>query len=287
MSRTVYVNGAYLSEDEATVSIFDRAFLFADGVYEVTAVVDGGLVDFDAHIARLHRSLDEMEMASPLSDSDFAAMHKELISRNGLTEGIVYMQVTRGAAERDFAFPDQATPTLIAFTQVKSLTNSELAQTGVNVVTLPDIRWKRRDIKSTALLAQALTKELAKQQGAFEGWMVEDGFITEGTSSSAFIVQDDRKIVTRPLSNAILPGVTRRAVLMLAKTADVTVDERLFSVEEAKAAREAFLTSASSFVLPVVEIDGARIGDGKPGPVTDLFRKLYLDEARRGELEKQ
>lgn len=282
MSRTVYVNGAYLSEDEATVSIFDRAFLFADGVYEVTAVVDGELVDFDAHIARLHRSLGEMEMASPISDSEYAAMHKELISRNGLVEGIVYMQVTRGTAERDFAFPDNTQPTLIAFTQVKSLTNSELAETGVNVVTLPDIRWKRRDIKSTALLAQALTKELAKQQGAFEGWMVEDGFVTEGTSSSAFIVQDGGTIVTRPLSNAILPGVTRRAILKLAENTDVKVDERPFSAEEAKAADEAFLTSASSFVLPVVEIDGVQIGNGKPGPVTELFRRLYLEEARRG-----
>jgi D-alanine transaminase len=282
MSRTVYVNGAYLSEDEATVSIFDRAFLFGDGVYEVTAVVDGRLVDFDAHLARLHRSLGEMEMGSPISDSEYAAMHEQLIDRNGLAEGIVYMQVTRGAAERDFAFPDEAKPTLIAFTQVKSLTNSELAEAGVNVVTLSDIRWKRRDIKSTALLAQALTKEAAKQRGAFEGWMVEDGFVTEGTSSSAFIVQNGRKIVTRPLSNAILPGVTRRAILILAENTDVTVDERPFSVEEAKAADEAFLTSASSFVLPVVEIDGVRIGDGKPGPVTDLFRRLYLDEARRG-----
>jgi len=282
MSRTVYVNGAYLSEDEATVSIFDRAFLFGDGVYEVTAVVDGRLVDFDAHLARLHRSLGEMEIASPISDSEYAAMHEQLIDRNGLAEGIVYMQVTRGAADRDFAFPDEAKPTLIAFTQVKSLTNSELAETGVNVVTLSDIRWKRRDIKSTALLAQALTKEAAKQRGAFEGWMVEDGFVTEGTSSSAFIVQDGRKIVTRPLSNAILPGVTRRAILILAKNTDVSVDERSFSVEEAKAADEAFLTSASSFVLPVVEIDGVRIGDGKPGPVTDLFRRLYLDEVRRG-----
>ena len=282
MPRTVYVNGAYLSEDEATVSIFDRAFLFADGVYEVTAVVDGRLVDFDAHMARLHRSLGEMEMASPISDGEYAAMHRELIDRNNLAEGIVYMQVTRGAADRDFAFPDNSKPTLIAFTQVKSLTNSELAKTGVNVVTLPDIRWKRRDIKSTALLAQALTKEVAKQRGAFEGWMVEDGFVTEGTSSSAFIVRGGVTIVTRPLSNEILPGVTRRAILKLAENTEVEVDERPFSVGEVKAAGEAFLTSASSFVLPVVEIDGVRIGDGRPGPVTDMFRRLYLEEARRG-----
>jgi len=282
MPRTVYVNGAYLSEDEATVSIFDRAFLFADGIYEVTAVVGGKLVDFDAHIARLHRSLGEMDMASPLSDGEYAAMHRQLIDRNRLDEGIVYMQVTRGAADRDFAFPDGTDPTLIAFTQVKTLINSELAKTGVNVVTLPDIRWKRRDIKSTALLAQALTKELAKQRGAFEGWMVEDGFVTEGTASSAFIVRDGTTIVTRPLSNAILPGVTRRAVLKMAENTEVKVDERSFTVDEAKAASEAFLTSASSFVLPVIEIDGVQIGNGKPGPVTDLFRRLYLDEAQRG-----
>jgi len=282
MSRTVFVNGNYLDEGEATISIFDRAFLFGDGVYEVTAVVDGQLVDFHSHLARLHRSLGEMKLASPMSGMGYETMHNELIARNGLVEGIIYMQVTRGSAERDFAFPEATKPNIIAFTQEKALTNSELARDGVKVVTLPDIRWKRRDIKSTALLAQALAKEAAKQQGAFEGWMVEDGFVTEGTSSSAFIVQDDRKIVTRPLSNSILPGVTRRAILQLAEKADVTVEERPFSVKEAKAAREAFLTSASSFVLPVIEIDGTQIGDGNPGPVTALFREKYLEVAQRG-----
>ncbi len=280
--RTIYVNGAYVSEAEATVSIFDRAFLFADGVYEVTAVLDGKLVDFDNHMARLARSLGELEIAAPLGDRELRVMHEELVARNALREGIVYMQISRGSADRDFAYPEGAQPTLVAFTQEKQLTHSPYAETGVKVVTLPDIRWKRRDIKSTALLAQAMAKEAAKRKGAFEGWMVEDGFVTEGTSSTSFIVLADRTVVTRPLSNAILPGVTRRAILALAERDDMVVDERPFTVEEALGASEAFLTSASSFVLPVVEIDGVKIGDGKPGPVARQFRELYLSEARKG-----
>ncbi len=281
-SRTVYVNGAWVAEEEATVSIFDRAFLFADGVYEVTAVLDGKLIDFDNHLARLGRSLGELEIAAPLSDDALAAMHEEIIKRNGLSQGIVYMQVSRGTADRAFAYPDDATPTIVAFTQEKPLTTSPLAETGVNVVTLPDIRWKRCDIKSTALLAQAMAKEAAKRRGAYEGWMVEDGYITEGTSSTSFIVLTGNIVVTRPLSNAILPGVTRRAVLRLAERETIEFVERPFTVEEALKAQEAFLTSASGFILPVVEIDGRRIGNGKPGPVTAQFLALYLDEARKG-----
>lgn len=279
MTRTVYVNGAYMPEDQAKISIFDRAFLFADGVYEVTAVVGGKMVDFDPHIARLHRSLDELEMACPLSDGALREMHEELIGRNGLDEGLVYMQITRGVADRDFTYPEAAEPTVIGFTQVKALIDSPQARSGVTVVTIPDIRWRRRDIKSTALLAQAMGKQAAKTHDAYEAWMVEDGYVTEGTSSSAFIVTGGDTIVTRQLSNDILPGVTRRAILKLSEDAGITVEERLFTVDEAKAASEAFLTSASSFVLPIVRIDGQQIGDGTPGPVVAKLREIYLKEA--------
>jgi D-alanine transaminase len=282
MTRTVYVNGDYVPEEEAKISIFDRAFLFGDGVYEVTAVLEGKLVDFGPHLERLHRSLKELDMSQPLSDEALRQMHEELRDRNGVTEGLIYMQITRGVAERDFAYPEKAPQTVIAFTQEKALADPPLAKQGVAVITIPDIRWQRRDIKSTAMLAQAMGKEAAKRGGAYEAWMVEDGHITEGTSCSAFIVKDGNVLVTRPLSNAILPGVTRRAILKLAAGGDITVEERLFTVEEAKSAREAFLTSASSFVLPVVEIDGVTIGSGKPGPVTEELRRLYVEEARGG-----
>ena len=282
MSRIVYVNGAYLPEDEAKISIFDRAFLFGDGVYEVTAVLDGKLVDYGPHIERLHRSLGELEMNQPISDDELLAMHEELKTRNNLTEGLIYMQITRGVAERDFAYPEGAPQTIIAFTMEAALADPPLAREGVKVITLPDIRWQRRDIKSTAMLAQAMGKQAARRGGAFEAWMVEDGHVTEGTSSSSFIVVDGSRLVTRPLSNQILPGVTRRAILALAAEGDVTVEERPFTVEEAKAASEAFLTSASSFVMPVVRIDDTTIGSGRPGPVTERLRQLYVEEARRG-----
>ena len=282
MSRIVYVNGAYLPEDEAKISIFDRAFLFGDGVYEVTAVLDGKLVDYGPHLARLHRSLGELEMGQPISDAELLAMHEELKTRNTLSEGLIYLQVTRGVAERDFAYPEEAPQTIIAFTMAMALADPPLAREGVKVITLPDIRWQRRDIKSTAMLAQAMGKQAARSVGAFEAWMVEDGHVTEGTSSSSFIVVDGNRLVTRPLSNQILPGVTRRAILALAAQGDVTVEERPFTVEEAKTASEAFMTSASTFVMPVVQIDDTTVGTGRPGPVTEKLRRLYVEEARRG-----
>lgn len=282
MTRTVYVNGEYVPEKKAKISVFDRAFLFGDGIYEVTAILDGKLVDFEPHLERLHRSLRELDMGQPLSDDELREMHEQLRDRNGITEGLIYMQITRGVAERDFAYPEEAEQTVIGFTQVKELANPPQAEDGVKIITIPDIRWQRRDIKSTAMLAQAMGKEAAKRAGAYEAWMVEDGHITEGTSCSAFIVTDDNVVVTRPLSNQILPGVTRRSLLQLAKGGDVSVTERLFTVDEAKSAKEAFLTSASSFVMPVVQIDGATVGAGKPGPVTKRLRELYLEEARRG-----
>ena len=279
MNRIVYVNGEYLPESEAKVSIFDRGFLFADGVYEVTPVINSKLVDYDPHMERLDRSLKELKMAWPCNIVEMTAMHNELIKRNNLSEGIIYMQVTRGVADRQFNFPKDIKSSLVAFTQVMKLVDNPNARTGVKVVTTPDIRWLRRDIKSIMLLAPVLGKEEAYQKGAAEGWMVEDGFVTEGTSSNAYIVKDD-KIITRPLSNRILAGCTRRALFRLAKEHGVGIEERLFTPEEAYAADEAFLSSASQFVMPITEIDGHRIGGGQPGPVVRKLREIFLEEAQ-------
>ena len=287
MSRIVYVNGSYVPEDEAKVSVFDRAFLFGDAVYEVTAVLDRRLVDFEAHLARLDRSLKEIALLSPLSHDALRALHAELIQRNGVDEGIVYLQITRGAADRDFAYPENAEPTVVAFTQSRPLIANPYAATGVKVITISDLRWKRRDIKSTSMLAQAMGKQEAKLEGAYEAWMVENGCVTEGTSSSAFILDAQGVVRTQPLGHHILPGVTRRAVLRLAALEGVDLEERPFSVAEALSAREAFMTAASAFVLPVVEIDGVAIGDGRPGPIARKFRALYIDEARNFGADKR
>ncbi len=277
--RTVFVNGEYVPEDQAKISIFDRGFLFADGVYEVTAVLDGKLVDAMPHLARLRRSLGELQIDMPMSEDELLDMHRELVSRNGVEEGGVYLQITRGAAERDFAFPNRSEPSVVAFTQAKLLHRPKFVETGVSVVTVPEIRWQRRDIKSVALLGQVLGKQMAKEQGAFEGWMVEDGVITEGTSSTAFIVDNEGRLITRHLSNAVLPGVTRLAVLDLVDQTGLDIEERPFTPDEAYAATEAFLTSASTFVAPVVEIDGRRIGSGRPGLIATKLRDLYIKRA--------
>jgi D-alanine transaminase len=280
VSRIVYVNGAYLLEDEAKISIFDRGFLFADGVYEVTAVISGHFVDYDPHIERLERSLAELRMAWPCGKDELRAMHKELVRRNKLDQGWVYMQITRGAADRDFKFPKDAKSSLVGFTQTKQLVDNVDAAKGVSVITVPDIRWTRRDIKSVMLLAPVLGKQAAAEAGCFEAWMVEDGHVTEGTSSNAYIVKDD-KVITRALSNSILAGVTRRTLFRLANEHGVEIVERSFTPEEAYAADEAFLTSSSNFVLPIVEIDKRRIGGGQPGPMARKLRKLFLEEAMR------
>jgi len=279
MVRTVYVNGEYLPENEGKVSIFDRGFLFADGVYEVTAVVNGKLVDYGPHMERLGRSLGELRMGWPCTREELDAMHHEMVRRNALKEGIIYMQVTRGAADRAFNFPKaDVKPTLIAFTQEMKLVENPNAVTGIKVVTTPDLRWARRDIKTVMLLAPVLGKQEAYEKGAQEGWMVENGFITEGTSSNAYIVKDG-KVITRGLSNEILAGCTRRALFRLAKEQGVEIVERKFTPEEAYTADEAFLTSASQFVMPIVEIDGKRIGGGQPGPVVRKLREIFLKEA--------
>jgi D-alanine transaminase len=277
MARIVYVNGEFVPENEGKISIFDRGFLFADGVYEVTAVINGRLVDYDPHMQRLERSLNELRMGWPCSRYELKAMHLEMVKRNGLNEGIIYMQVTRGAADRDFKFPKEAKPTLIAFTQAMSLADNPNARTGVKAISIPDIRWARRDIKTVMLLASVLGKQAAYEQGANEAWMVEDGFVTEGTSSNAYIVKDG-KVITRGLSNDILAGCTRRSLFRLAKEHGIEIEERRFTMDEAYAADEAFLTSASQFVMPIVDIDGKRIGGGQPGPVVRKLRELFLEE---------
>jgi D-alanine transaminase len=281
MSRTVYVNGSFVPEADAKISIFDRAFLFAEGVYEVTAVLGGKPLDLENHLARLDRSLAEMEIAPPLTHEALRALHAELIARNRVEEGIVYIEISRGVADRDFLYPEAVPPTVVAFTQSRPLLDNPYAETGIKVITVPDIRWKRRDIKSTALLAQTMGKQEAKRRRAYEAWMVEDGFVTEGTSSTAFILDVNGTIRTQPLGHHILPGVTRRAVLRLAREQGVDIEERPFTVAEAREAREAFISAASAFVLPVVEIDGQAIGDGRPGPVARAFRRLYIEEARK------
>lgn len=281
MSRIVHLNGQFVPEEEAKVSVFDRGYLFADGVYEVTAVIDGRLIDYEPHVERLDRSLRELQMAWPVSRERLREVHDVLLRRNGFREGRIYMQVTRGVAERDFAYPAGVPTSLLAFPQIAPVVANPKAETGVRVVTMPDIRWKRRDIKSIALLAQCMGKQQAVEAGAYEGWMVEDGLVTEGTSSTAYIVKQDR-ILTRPLSNAILPGVTRRSILKLAAERGIALEERPFAPAEAHAADEAFLTSASAFVMPVVEIDGNRIGGGQPGPLTRRLREIYLEAALAG-----
>ncbi len=280
MSRIVYVNGEYVPEEEAKVSVFDRGFLFADGVYEVTSVLGGKLIDFAGHATRLARSLAELEMDNPLSAEEWLEVHRELVARNAIDEGLVYLQVTRGAADRDFAYPKDATPTVVLFTQSKpGLADNPTAKVGIKVISIPDIRWGRRDIKTVQLLYPSMGKMAAKKAGADDAWMIEDGAVTEGTSNNAYIVKG-RTIITRNLSNDILHGITRAAVLRFAREAQMEVEERAFTIEEAKAADEAFITSASTFVMPVVEIDGAPVGSGAPGPVAARLREIYLDESR-------
>ena len=279
MSRIVYVNGAYLPEEEAKISVFDRGFLFADGVYEVSSVLAGKLIDNAAHMARLERSLGELKMAPPLPLDEIPPIQREIVERNGLDQGTVYLQVTRGAADRDFPFPKDATSSLVIFSQERNLLEDPAAARGISVVTLPDVRWQRRDIKTVQLLAPALAKQAALDAGANDAWLVEDGHITEGSSNNAYIVTLDGTIVTRALSNAILHGITRRAVLALAEREGLKVEERSFTPEEAYEAGEAFITSASTFVYPVVKIDGRILGNGVPGPVSTKLRQLYIEMA--------
>lgn len=283
MGRIVYVNGAYVDESEAVVSVFDRGFVMADAVYEVTTVIDGKLIDYAGHMARLARSLGELGIAAPATPDELLAIHRELVAQNGVVHGAVYLQVTRGnPGDRDFVFPDPAkvAPTLVMFTQSKGAPEDvPSGRDGWKVISLPDLRWGRRDIKTVQLLYPSMAKMMARAAGVDDAWLVEDGKVTEGTSNNTYIVKDGA-IITRDLSNDILHGITRAAVLRLAREAQMKVEERAFTIDEARAADEAFATSASAFVTPVVEIDGTPVGTGKPGPLARRLREIYLEESR-------
>ncbi len=279
-SRIVYVNGRFCPIGEATVSIMDRGFLFGDGIYEVSAVLDGRLVDNPAHLKRLDRCLGEINIRNPHTVPEWIALQSRLIESNRVVEGLVYIEVTRGAWERDFTCPPDLEPGVVMFTQSKAVADVPAAKSGVSVISVPDMRWARRDIKSVNLLPQVLAKFAAKTAGVAEAWMVQDGFVTEGASSTAFIISAAGEIITRPLSSAVLPGITRHTIMALAKAHSLKLVERLFTLEEAYQAREAFFTSASSFVMPVVRIDSETIGSGTPGPLASDLRARYIAAAR-------
>ncbi|HYD29103.1 D-amino-acid transaminase [Brevundimonas sp.] len=283
MSRVAYVNGQYVPHGQATIHVEDRGFQFADGVYEVWSVFDGRMADFDGHMARLHRSLNELRIPIPMTREALERVLKETVRRNRVREGLVYIQVTRGTARRDHPFPAEGTPPSVVVT-ARSLPLSKgnaAAEKGVAVITQPDIRWGRCDIKTVGLLPNVLAKQAAREHGAAEAWMVDEmGLVTEGSSTNAWIVDETGKLRTRDTQSNILHGITRAAVMRMAAEEGLEVEERAFSVEEAKRAREAFYTSASGFVMPAVSIDGAKIGDGKPGPIATKLRALYIDQAR-------
>ncbi len=272
-----WLNDQFVPEDQAQISIFDRGLLFGDGVYEVAAVFNGRLLDADLHLARLERSLAAIALPAPQSAVAWIDLMQSLVDQNAITEGLVYVQVTRGVAERDFAFPSPIIPTCFAYARQKAL-RTDVHVRGIALHVVPDIRWARRDIKSTAMLAQVLAKQAAKAAGAYEALMHDRGVITEGGSSTGWIVQHGT-VLTRPLSHAILAGITREVTLDLASREGIPTLERAFTLDEAREAEECFITSATSFVLPVVRIDDVVIGNGEPGPVSMRLRDAYLARA--------
>lgn len=276
--RTVFLNGAYVPETEAKVSIFDRGYLMADAVYEYTAVIGGKLIDFPGHMARLQTSLEALDFGYRVDPEEFLGIHRALISRNSIDVGGVYLQISRGVADRSFPFPNALTPTISAFTQTINFLDHPANETGLKVISVDDGRWARSDIKSVQLLYTCMARTRAVNAGAQDAFFVRDGLVTEATAANAFIVRDGR-LITRALSPDILHGVTRRAVLDLAATQDVALEERGFSVEEVKMADEAFVTASPMYVLPVVQIDGEQIGSGGPGPITRTLRTLFLEHA--------
>lgn len=277
-----YVNGQYRPEEQATVSVFDRGFLFADAVYEVTAIINGKLVDFENHIARLQRSCHELQLDLPYSVDEIKQIHTQLIERNNINEGLIYLQFTRGnAKQRNFLFPDKETKsTLVLFAQKTNIVDNLKVKNGITAVTVDDIRWGRCDIKTVALLAASLAKEHAKQQGADDAIFVKDGIVTEGSSSNCFIVNQYNQLQTRGLTHEILPGITRKAVISLAQEQGIEIIEKAFSLEEMLTAKEVFMTSATTLVCPVIKINHQVIGDGKPGSIAIRLREIYLENTK-------
>lgn len=280
MTRTVYLNGKFCAADQAKISIFDRGFLFADAVYEVIAVLDGKLVNFAAHMNRLRRSLGEIDIPEPLSEAGYLSVMQQLVSRNGLGEGLVYLEISRGVAERDFLYPDNLEPTVTMFTQVKTLVASANGRNGIKLRSAEDIRWARRDIKSTGMLAQVMAKQAARLAGANEAVLVAGGYVTEGGSCNIYIVKNG-VVITRQLGNEILAGVTRASLLSLARDNRIKIDERPFTLDEAFAADEVFTSSASTFICPVVAIDERPVNSGTIGPVVRQLQQVYAVHARR------
>ncbi len=283
MGRIAYVNGRYVAHGEAAVHIEDRGFQFADGVYEYFAVFNGRLADAAGHLERLWRSLSEIRIRPPMSEAALLIVMRETVRRNRVRDGAVYLQITRGAAPRDHAFPHPSTPPSVVVTakSVDFAAEQAKADAGVAVITRPDNRWGRCDIKTIGLLPNALAKQAAREAGAYEAWLVDDlGFVTEGASTNAWIIDEEGALRTRDTNANILRGITRKTLIDLAAEAGVTISQRPFTVDEAKAAREAFITAASTLVLPVTRIDGHQVGDGRPGPVGLKLRALYEQNAR-------
>ena len=278
MDRTVYLNGAWVAEGDAKVSVFDRGFLFADAIYEVTAIIHGKLVDYPGHLARLKRSLDALGIAKPVAEAELLDLHKEIARRNGIEDGLIYLQVSRGVQDRDFVFPEAMEPTFVMFTQTKKVLDNPKWKTGLSVKTVPEGRWSDRQIKTVQLLYSSLRKTEANRQGYDDVLFVENGHITEASSANFHIVTQEGVLVTRDLSNALLHGITRGSILHLARQADLKVEERAFTPEEAKAASEAFVTSATSFVTPVVRMDGVTISNGEVGPISRRLLDIYIRE---------
>ena len=282
MKRTVYLNGEYLPEDEAKVSIFDRGVLFGDAIYEVGGVIDGKIISFESHMQRYHRSLAELQIPEPLTEDEVLAAFRKLVELNGIEEGLVYMEITRGAADREFVWQENLKPTVFMFTQHKPDDENQKVKTGVTLKSTEDIRWARRDIKSVNLLGQVLAKKIAHDAGAFEALMIDgDGFVTECGSMSFFMVKDN-EILTRPLSNNILSGITRKSIFTLCERHDIKLRECKFTLDDALQADEAMISGASSYVIPVSAIDGQTIGSGKPGPWFQRLYDIYVDYARTG-----
>ena len=278
MNRIVFINGNYVEEKDAKISIFDRGLLFSDAVYEVTAIIDNKLIDFPAHVERLNSSLNKLKINYKFNEKTLLEIHKNLLNKNPFkyNEGLIYLQVSRGSTERDFLITkNELSPNIFAFTQEKNLTN--LNTKGLKIITKEDLRWQRRDIKTTQLIYASLSKTEADEIGADDAWFIdENGYVNEGTSNNAYIIDKNNTIITRDLSNKLLPGITRQTILEVAKKLKLTIEERAFTIAEVQSANEAFISSAATLILPVIEINNNIIGGGKIGPITKILRETYI-----------